>query len=74
MKKIIAFLVPFIMGISCLIAFKVIGSEVAPDGTLIEPFFLLPIGYLLIAVSIILCLIISIVSLLKNSKKNRTSN
>ncbi|EEL19619.1 hypothetical protein bcere0017_56320 [Bacillus cereus Rock1-3] len=30
-----------------------IGSKVAADGTLVEPFYLLPIGYLLIAIGII---------------------
>jgi hypothetical protein len=31
----------------CLIAFEVIGSAVAEDGTLVEPFFLIPIAWLL---------------------------
>jgi len=31
----------------CLIAFEVIGSSVAEDGTLVEPFFLIPIAWLL---------------------------
>lgn len=31
----------------CIIAFEVIGSTVAEDGTLIEPFFLIPMAWLL---------------------------
>ena len=31
----------------CIIAFEVIGSEVAEDGTLVEPFFLIPIAWFL---------------------------
>ena len=36
-----------IAGLGCLVAFSVIGSEVAEDGTLVEPFFLIPIAWLL---------------------------
>ena len=31
----------------CVIAFEVIGSSVAEDGTLVEPFFLIPLAWLL---------------------------
>ena len=34
--------------LGCLIAFQVIGSEVAEDGTLVEPFFLIPVAWLLL--------------------------
>ena len=34
-------------GLGCVIAFQVIGSSVADDGTLVEPFFLIPIAWLL---------------------------
>jgi hypothetical protein len=36
-----------IAGLGCFVAFSVIGSEVAEDGTLVEPFFLIPIAWLL---------------------------
>jgi hypothetical protein len=36
-----------IAGLGCRVAFSVIGSEVAEDGTLVEPFFLIPIAWLL---------------------------
>lgn len=54
MKKI--YLLPIIsltIGISCAVAYDVIGSEIAPDGTLIEPFALIPIGWLFIFIGII---------------------
>ena len=57
------YLVPLLfllLGLACHVAFGIIGSHVAPDGTLIEPFFLLPIGYLLCALGIITGLIIRI--------------
>ena len=34
-------------GLACFIAFALIGLSVADDGTLVEPFFLIPIGWLL---------------------------
>ena len=34
-------------GLGCVIAYSVIGSSVAEDGTLIEPFFLIPIAWIL---------------------------
>jgi hypothetical protein len=33
--------------LGCIIAFNVIGSEVSEDGTLVEPFFLIPLAWLL---------------------------
>lgn len=35
-------------GLGCVIAYSVIGSSVAEDGTLVEPFFLIPIAWILI--------------------------
>lgn len=37
-----------IAGLGCFVAFSVIGSEVADDGTLVEPFFLMPVAWLLL--------------------------
>lgn len=41
-------LILIIMGVSCFIAFKLMGSEVDSQGVLQEPFFLLPIGSLFV--------------------------
>jgi len=43
MKKIGLFII--VVGITCFILKAIMGSSLADDGTLIEPFFLLPIGY-----------------------------
>lgn len=53
MKKYILNLIPFMMAFGCLLAFNIIGCEVTPDGTLIEPFFLIPVAWLFIFVGII---------------------
>lgn len=66
MKKYLLALISFIVGIGCLVTYNIIGSEVAPDGTLIEPFFLIPMGYLFVAIGII----VSIVLFYRNTKKN----
>lgn len=46
MKKNILYSTPFLIAIGCLVTFNIIGSEVASDGTLIEPFFLIPTFWL----------------------------
>lgn len=46
MKKYKVSLFLFSLVILCILAFNMIGSEVAADGTLIEPFFLIPTAYL----------------------------
>ena len=44
------------MGVCCLVAFELIGSTVDEDGTLHEPFGLIPIGLLLLGVAMLLLL------------------
>jgi hypothetical protein len=45
MKRVaIAFI---LAGLGCLIAYSLIGSSVAEDGTLVEPFFLIPVAWIL---------------------------
>lgn len=64
-KSYILALIPLIMGIGCFIIFRLIGSSVAPDGTLIEPFALVPIGWLLIFTGIIIAIILSVYYFIK---------
>lgn len=42
MKKVAAIL--FVLGLLCLLAFKLIGSHVDASGALREPFALMPVG------------------------------
>jgi hypothetical protein len=42
-----AAIVLMLSSLACIAAFEVIGSEVTEDGTLVEPFFLIPIAWLL---------------------------
>ena len=60
LRKYLVPLLLLLLGLACHAAFRIIGAEIAPDGRLVELFFLLPIGYLLYALSIIASLIILI--------------
>ncbi|MEA2112573.1 MAG: DUF3955 domain-containing protein [Patescibacteria group bacterium] len=52
MKKYLLAIIFLVLGIGCAVAYKLIGSEVAPDGTLKEPFALIPLGWLFIIIGI----------------------
>lgn len=43
--------------VACVVAYRIIGSEVASDGTLVEPFFLIPLSYLFFLTGIVLFII-----------------
>ncbi|BFH62538.1 DUF3955 domain-containing protein [Paenibacillus azoreducens] len=68
--KYLPALLLFIVGIGCLIAHSIIGAKIGSDGILIEPFFLLPVGYLLAALGIIIGLTVGIVSFSRKTKKS----
>lgn len=44
------------MGLACFVAFELIGSTVDENGLLHEPFALIPIGFLCVAVGVLLAL------------------
>ena len=69
MKKYILTSIPFILAIGCIVVFNIIGSRVAPDGALIEPFFLIPMAYLFLAIGII-SLLIKLMSFFYKYKKS----
>ena len=46
-------LISALAALICFIAYNVIGSKVLPDGRLVEPFALIPIGYIFVLVFII---------------------
>ncbi len=57
------------LGIICIISFYMIGSKVEPDGTLVEPFFLVPLSILLVFSGITALLLMAIISVVKKSRK-----
>ncbi|PFN23189.1 DUF3955 domain-containing protein [Bacillus cereus] len=59
---------PIFLGVLCIIMFNMIGSEVKPDGTLVEPFFLLPLAYVFVFIGIIAILFVAILSVFRKNK------
>lgn len=56
MKRFLT-LLPFLIAIGCSVVYNIIGCRVLADGTLDEPFFLVPIGYFFFFIGIILLLV-----------------
>jgi len=69
-KKYLLASTPIFLGVVCLIIYSLIGSSVAPDGTLEEPFFLILLSYLFVFVGIISVLFVAIISMFKKNKHN----
>jgi len=49
------------IGVLCFLLFYLIGSEIDESGDLHEPFFLLPVGFISIIISIILYVLFAII-------------
>lgn len=69
-KKILLALLPILIGVIGLISYFIIGSRVTLDGTLEEPFFLIPLSYLFVFSGIALLLFMAIISVIKKNKHN----
>jgi xanthine/uracil permease len=70
MKKYLLASTPILLGVVCLIIYSIIGSRVASDGTLEEPFFLIPLSYLFVLIGIISVLFVAVISMFKKVKHN----
>ncbi|NBI07695.1 DUF3955 domain-containing protein [Senegalia massiliensis] len=70
MKKYLFSIISIIISLGCFIAFKLIGSEILSDGTLSEPFFLIPIGYLFAIIAVISV----VIKMIKNHNKKDYGN
>lgn len=66
MKKYLLSIISFFISIVCILSYNVIGSSVAPDGTLIEPFYLIPMSWLFLIIGLASLIIVFVVSHLKN--------
>lgn len=67
-KKYVIASTPILLGVICLIAKAIIGSKVAIDGTLEEPFFLIPIGLLLFFLGIVSLAGVALSSMIKKTQ------
>ncbi|WP_193656034.1 DUF3955 domain-containing protein [Bacillus cereus] len=68
-KKYLLASSPIFLGLLCIIMFNIIGSEVKPDGTLVEPFFLIPLAYLFVFTGIIAILLVAIFSMFRKRQE-----
>jgi cytochrome c biogenesis protein CcdA len=73
MKKIIVLLSPFVISLLCAVSYRIIGSEIAADGALIEPFYLIGLSSIFAIIGIF-ALIISSVLWLYNRKQNNVDS
>lgn len=67
-KKYLLASSPIFLGVLCIIMFNIIGSEVKPDGTLVEPFFLILFAYLFVLIGIIAILFVAIFSMFRKKQ------
>ncbi len=51
-----------LIAISCGVGYTIIGSRLSPEGILIEPFALIPLTYVFIAISVISFIIITVIN------------
>lgn len=71
-KKYLLASSPIFLGVLCILMFNIIGSEVKPDGTVVEPFFLIPLAYLFVFTGIIVILFVAVFSMFRKSKRDKT--
>ncbi|HDR3888360.1 TPA: DUF3955 domain-containing protein [Bacillus cereus] len=67
-KKYLLASSPVFLGVLCILMFNIIGSEVKPDGTLVEPFFLIPLAYLFVFTGIIVILFVAVFSMFRKKQ------
>ena len=68
-KKYLLASSPIFLGVLCIVMFNIIGSEVKPDGTLVEPFYLIPLAYLFVFTGIIAILFVAIFSMFRKKQE-----
>ncbi|MCC3868229.1 DUF3955 domain-containing protein [Terrisporobacter mayombei] len=66
MKKYIFSMVSGLIGVICFAAYNIIGTKMSPDGSFVEPFGLIPIGYLFIFIGVISAIIVAVVTYIYN--------
>lgn len=58
----------FLIGIFCFVAYAIKGSYIATDGLLVEPFFLIPIGWFFIIMGSILSAVVAVTPWIRRKK------
>lgn len=69
MKKFIPAIVFIVLALLCGVIYNIIGQTVLPDGTLQEPFFLIPFTFLFILLGILSFIIAAIMKCVQKCRK-----
>lgn len=69
MKKYIFSMLSGLIGLICFAAYNIIGAKVLPDGSITEPFGLIPIGVLFVFIGVISAIIVAVVTFISNKRK-----
>ncbi|WP_343342727.1 DUF3955 domain-containing protein [Terrisporobacter petrolearius] len=71
MKKYIFSMVSGLIGLICFVAYNIIGTKVSADGSIVEPFGLIPVGFLFVFIGVISALIVAVVTFIHNSSNKK---
>lgn len=63
--------ISILLGTICMVSYFMMGSKIGPDGTLTEPFFLIPLSIVCIFSGITAFLLMAIISIIKKVKHNK---
>lgn len=55
--------------VGCVVSFNIIGSYVAADGTLVEPFALIPLSYIFGFIALLSGIVLGIIYMAKNKRR-----
>ena len=67
MKKYIFSIISGLIGLICFVAYNIIGTKMLADGSFVEPFALIPIGFLFVFIGVISAIIVAVVTYIRNS-------
>ncbi|MDD4160230.1 MAG: DUF3955 domain-containing protein [Synergistaceae bacterium] len=70
-KKYFFVVIPYLLSAICGISYKMIGQEIAPDGTLVEAFGFIPLSFLFFFIGTAAAIILVIKSAIKNIRKSK---
>lgn len=71
MKKYLLSLISFGIAIVCIVAYSIMGISISTNGTISEPFFLLPLSYLFALVGLISTIVVQAKRLSCKHKKEK---
>lgn len=71
MKKYIFSMVSGLIALICFVTYNIMGSEILPDGRIVEHFGLIAIGFLFIFIGVISTIIVALAPSIRNLLKKK---